>query len=135
MDAVDIIRTKRDGQRLSDEQIRWFINSYTHGDGVADEQASALLMAIYFEGLDDDELTTWTRAMIDSGERLDLREIGRPLVQQLVVGQSAAVTGRQLCIRQVIPRAGFPKVRIDVQQRTVGCADPKNDFSHGQCPI
>ena len=85
MDAVDIIRTKRDGDRLSDEQIRWFIGGYTHGE-VADEQASALLMAIYFRGLDDGELATWTRAMIDSGERLDLAGIGRPTVDKHSTG-------------------------------------------------
>ena len=61
MDAIDLILTKRDGGRLSDEQIDWFIRSYTDG-GVVDEQAAALLMAILFRGLDPDELARWTAA-------------------------------------------------------------------------
>src|ERR1700690_2846262 len=72
--AVDLIRAKRDGQRLPDAQIRWLFDRYlAAGPGaVPDEQMSALLMAIYFRGLDPAELRPWTAAMIDSGERLDL---------------------------------------------------------------
>ena len=69
--AVELIRAKRDGQRLPDRHIRWLFDSYLRGE-VADEQMSALLMAIYFRGLDQAELRAWTAAMIDSGERLDL---------------------------------------------------------------
>lgn len=74
---IDIIRTKRDGKRLSNEQIRWFVDAYTN-DEVAHEQASALLMAIVWRGMTNDELATWTAAMIDSGERLDLSGIDAP---------------------------------------------------------
>jgi len=85
MNAVDVIRTKRDGGRLSDEQIRWFITAYTAGE-VADEQASALLMAIVWRGMEPAELATWTAAMIDSGERLDLSGVGRPTVDKHSTG-------------------------------------------------
>ena len=85
MDAVDVIRTKRDGKRLTDEQIRWFINAYTTGV-VADEQASALLMAIVWRGMVPDELAVWTAAMIESGERLDLSSISRPTVDKHSTG-------------------------------------------------
>lgn len=85
MDAVDIIRAKRDGQTLTDEQIRWFINSYTAGV-VADEQASALLMAIVWRGMEPRELATWTASMIESGERLDLSSIERPTVDKHSTG-------------------------------------------------
>ena len=85
MDAVSVIRAKRDGQRLSDEQIRWFLGAYTRGE-VADEQASALLMAIFFQGMASDELTAWTAAMIASGERLDLSSVGRPTVDKHSTG-------------------------------------------------
>ncbi len=71
MNVVDIIRAKRDGERLSDDQLRWFIDAYTKGD-IADEQAAALCMAIYFQGMQPGELAVWTAAMIESGERLDL---------------------------------------------------------------
>jgi thymidine phosphorylase len=83
--AVDVIRTKRDGGLLSDDQIRWFIDAYTDGT-VPDEQASALLMAIFFRGMDDRELATWTAAMIDSGERLNQAGVGRPTVDKHSTG-------------------------------------------------
>ncbi|MGO9081726.1 MAG: thymidine phosphorylase [Streptosporangiaceae bacterium] len=73
-DAVDLIRAKRDGRRLSSAEISWLIAAYTAGD-VADEQMSALLMAIYFRGLEPAELRAWTAAMIASGERLDLSAV------------------------------------------------------------
>jgi len=84
-DVLEVIRTKRDGAPLSDEQIRFFIDGSTDGT-VADEQASALLMAIVFRGLDERELATWTRAMIDSGVRLDLSSVGRPTVDKHSTG-------------------------------------------------
>jgi thymidine phosphorylase len=85
IDAVDIIRTKRDGGRLSDAQIDWFIEAYTAGD-VADEQASALLMAIVWRGMEPDELARWTAAMLASGTRLDLSAVGRPTVDKHSTG-------------------------------------------------
>jgi thymidine phosphorylase len=85
MNVVDVIRTKRDGGTLSDDQVQWFIDAYTKG-GVADEQASALLMAVFFRGMAPDELATWTAAMIASGERLDLSTVGRPTVDKHSTG-------------------------------------------------
>jgi len=85
MHAVDVIRAKRDGRRLTSEEIRWFLDSYTRGE-IADEQASALLMAVFFRGLDPGELTTWTTAMIESGERLDLSAVDRPTVDKHSTG-------------------------------------------------
>jgi thymidine phosphorylase len=84
-DAVTVIRAKRDGQRLADDDIRWLFEAFARGE-VADEQMSALLMAIYFQGLDGAELRTWTAAMIDSGECLDLSAISRPTVDKHSTG-------------------------------------------------
>ncbi|QGG96041.1 thymidine phosphorylase [Actinomarinicola tropica] len=84
-DVVDVIRTKRDGHRLTDDQIDWFIRAYTDGE-VADEQASALLMAIVWRGMEPDELARWTAAMITSGVRLDLSPVGRPTVDKHSTG-------------------------------------------------
>jgi thymidine phosphorylase len=84
-DAVELIRAKRDGGQLSDADIRWLIGSYTSGD-IADEQMSALLMAIFFRGLDAAELRTWTDAMISSGERLDLAGLTAPTVDKHSTG-------------------------------------------------
>ena len=83
--AVDLIRTKRDGGTLTDEQIRWFVNAYT-AEEVAHEQASALLMAIVWRGMADHELAQWTAAMIVSGERLDLSSITVPTVDKHSTG-------------------------------------------------
>ena len=84
-DAVDLIRAKRDGRPLTAAQIGWLIEAYLGGE-VADEQMSALLMAIYFQGLDQAELRAWTAAMIDSGERLELAGTGRPTVDKHSTG-------------------------------------------------
>ena len=84
-DAVSLIRAKRDGQRLADDDIRWLFEAYARHE-VADEQMSALLMAIYFRGLDGAELRTWTAAMIASGDRLDLSSVGRPTVDKHSTG-------------------------------------------------
>jgi thymidine phosphorylase len=84
-DAVELIRVKRDGGQLSDADIRWLIRGYTGGD-IADEQISALLMAIYFRGLDAAELRAWTDAMISSGERLNLAGLTAPTVDKHSTG-------------------------------------------------
>ena len=84
-DAVTVITTKRDGRRLSDDDIGWLFEAYAKGE-VADEQMSALLMAIYFQGLDGAELRTWTAAMIASGDRLDLSAVPRPTVDKHSTG-------------------------------------------------
>lgn len=80
-DAPTVIKTKRDGGRLSDAAIAWVVDAYTDGR-VADEQMAALLMAIVLRGMDRREIAEWTAAMLASGERLDfsdLRRDGRPL--------------------------------------------------------
>ena len=84
-DAVTLIRAKRDGNRLADDDISWLFKAYARGE-VADEQMSALLMAIYFRGLDGAELRTWTAAMIASGDRLDLSALRKPTVDKHSTG-------------------------------------------------
>ena len=71
--VVDLIRAKREGQTLNSDQIAWLIRAYTD-DIVADEQMSAMAMAVYFQGLDDAELSAWTTAMIESGSVTSGRE-------------------------------------------------------------
>jgi thymidine phosphorylase len=79
-----VIRAKRDGGRLSDEQIDWVVDAYTHGV-VAEEQMSALAMAIFLRGMDSQEISRWTGAMISSGERLSLN-VSRPTVDKHSTG-------------------------------------------------
>jgi thymidine phosphorylase len=86
LDVVSLIRVKRDAERpLTGAEIHWLMEAYLAGQ-VADEQMSALLMAIYFNGLDATELRHWTGEMIASGERLDLRAIPRPTVDKHSTG-------------------------------------------------
>jgi thymidine phosphorylase len=84
-EAVELIRAKRDGRRLAPDDIRTLIAAYTRGE-VPEEQMSALLMAVFFRGLDAEELSAWMGAMIDSGERLDLSRVGRPTVDKHSTG-------------------------------------------------
>jgi thymidine phosphorylase len=146
-DILDVIRTKRDGGRLSDEQVRFFIEGYTAGT-VADEQAAALCMAILLRDMEPGELASWTQAMIDSGERIDLSSVGRPTVDKhstggvgdnvslplapLVAACGAAVpqlsgrglghTGGTLDKLEAIPgwQATLPTERMIAQLRDVG---------------
>ncbi|KOX05685.1 thymidine phosphorylase [Micromonospora profundi] len=83
--AVDVIRAKRDGGVLSDAQIDWVVDAYTRGV-VADEQMSALAMAILLNGMTGPEIARWTAAMIASGERLDLSAVRRPTVDKHSTG-------------------------------------------------
>ncbi|MFJ4711005.1 thymidine phosphorylase [Streptomyces sp. NPDC088785] len=85
MDVISVIRTKRDRGRLSDEQIDWVVDAYTRG-AVADEQMSALAMAIFLNGMDRAEIARWTAAMIDSGERMDFSVLGRPAADKHSTG-------------------------------------------------
>jgi thymidine phosphorylase len=84
-DAVDVIVAKRSRQRLSDEQVDWVIDAYTRG-AVADEQMSALAMAILLNGMDREEIARWTAAMIASGERMDFSSLSRPTADKHSTG-------------------------------------------------
>src|ERR1700739_1369795 len=84
-DAPTVIRTKRDGGRLSDAAIDWVIDAYTDGR-VADEHMSALLMAIVLHGMDRGEIARWTAAMLASGQRLDFSDLRVPTVDKHSTG-------------------------------------------------
>ena len=146
--AVDLIRDKRDGAALTGDEIRWLIGAYLSGE-VAEEQMSAMLMAIYFRGLGDAELRSWTSTMVESGERLDLSSLTRPTVDKhstggvgdkvslilapLVAACGAAVpqlsgrglghTGGTLDKLESIPgwRAALPPAEMLAILRDVGC--------------
>lgn len=84
-DAVDIIRTKRDRGELSVDQINWVIDAYTRGV-VAEEQMSALAMAIFLNGMNPDEISQWTTAMINSGETMDFSSLSKPTTDKHSTG-------------------------------------------------
>ena len=83
--AVEIISAKRDKQELSNEQIDWTIDAYTRGV-IADEQMSALLMAILLNGMNNREISKWTEAMIASGEKMNWSMLDRPTVDKHSTG-------------------------------------------------
>ena len=83
--AVEIIAAKRDHHELSDAQIDWVVDAYTRGV-VADEQMSALLMAILLNGMNAREISRWTDAMINSGERMSWPALTIPTVDKHSTG-------------------------------------------------
>jgi thymidine phosphorylase len=84
-DAVEVIHAKRDRGTLSTSQIDWMVDAYTRGV-VADEQMSALAMAILLNGMDRREIADWTAAMIASGERMDFAGLSRPTADKHSTG-------------------------------------------------
>ena len=84
-DAVDLIRAKRDRGELSTEQIDWLVDAYTRGY-VADEQMSAMTMAIFLNGMTRREIKDLTLAMIASGETMDFSGLGRPTADKHSTG-------------------------------------------------
>jgi thymidine phosphorylase len=83
--AVEIIAAKRDRNELSDKQIDWTVAAYTRGV-IADEQMSALLMAILLNGMNSREISRWTNAMINSGERMNWSALDRPTADKHSTG-------------------------------------------------
>ncbi len=84
-DATSVIILKRDKGVLPDDAIRWFIDAYTNGT-VSHEQAAALVMAVFLNGLTPGELSVWTEAMIQSGDRIDHTALGRITVDKHSTG-------------------------------------------------
>ncbi|MDH6225380.1 MULTISPECIES: thymidine phosphorylase [Streptomyces] len=85
MDAITVIRAKRDRTELTDQQIDWVVDAYTRGE-VADYQMAALNMAILLNGMNRREIARWTAAMIASGERMDFSSLSRPTADKHSTG-------------------------------------------------
>lgn len=85
MNILDVIGKKRDGKVLSKEEIEFFVSGYTDGS-IADYQAAALIMAIYINGMTDEELYFLTFSMASSGDVLDLSEFGENIVDKHSTG-------------------------------------------------
>ncbi len=91
MNILDIIGKKRDNLELTKDEIRYFIENYTNGN-ITDYQAAALVMAIYINGMNDDEIAELTLAMADSGDVLDLSELGNVVDKHSTGGVGDKVT-------------------------------------------
>ena len=85
MTILDIIEKKRDKKELTKEEIEFFVTGYTKGE-ITDYQAAALIMAIYIQGMTDEETTNLTIAMAHSGEMLDLSKLNKIIVDKHSTG-------------------------------------------------
>src|SRR5687768_9227486 len=85
MNFLSLLEAKRDGKAFSSEEISWLIAEFTAGN-VPDYQMAALLMAVFFRGLNAEETRAWTRSMRDSGELLKFPPDPRPLVDKHSTG-------------------------------------------------
>ncbi len=108
MNIQEIIANKRDRKKLSEEEIQYFIQSYTKEE-IADYQASALIMAIYINGMDEEEITNLTMAMAHSGDILDLSELGTVVDKHSTGGVGDKVT---LILAPIISSLGIPVAKM-----------------------
>lgn len=109
MRMIDIIHKKRDGFHLNPSEIQFFIKGYTDGT-IPDYQATALLMAVYFNGMLEDELSHLVKAMVDSGETIDLSEIKGVKVDKHSTGGVGDKTS--LIVAPLVASAGVPVAKM-----------------------
>ena len=108
MNILDIIAKKRDKNELTKEEIEYFIKGYTEGT-ITDYQASALVMAIYINGMNEREITDLTLAMAHSGDVLDLSSLGEVVDKHSTGGVGDKIT---LILMPIIASLGIPVAKM-----------------------
>ena len=108
MNILEIIAKKRDKKVLSKEEIDFFVKNYTNGN-ITDNQAAALIMAIYINGMNYEETTSFTLAMAHSGEVLDLSELGMVVDKHSTGGIGDKIT---LILMPIIASLGIPAAKM-----------------------
>ena len=108
MNILEIIAKKRDAQKLSKGEIEYFVKEYTKNQ-VSDYQAAALVMAIYINGMDEEEITNLTLAMANSGDVLDLSDLGTVVDKHSTGGVGDKIT---LILMPIIAALGIPVAKM-----------------------
>ena len=108
MNILEIIAKKRDNKKLSKEEIDYFVTNYTNGT-ITDYQAAALIMAIYINGMDDEETVNLTNSMAYSGEVIDLSDVGNVVDKHSTGGVGDKIT---LILMPIIASLGIPVAKM-----------------------